>query len=63
MLQAHGCGVKFAATIHAENYDQLLSREVFKKLHKVGFFDLAVFLSGSDSPSKVREIRRIGNAD
>ncbi len=63
MLQAHGCGVKFAATIHAENYDQLLSREVFKELHKVGFFDLAVFLSGSDSPSKVREIRRIGNAD
>ena len=46
-----------------QQFMQKIMREVFKELHRVGFFDLAVFLSGSDSPSKVREIRRIGNAD
>lgn len=62
MMQANGSGVKFAATIHAENYSQLMSRIVFRKLFSAGFFDYAVFLTGSKNPGKVSAIRRLKNA-
>lgn len=61
MIQASGCGVKFAATIHAENYSQLMARKVFRELYCDSFFDYAVFLEGSRNPSVVREIRRLKN--
>jgi len=61
MIQANGCGVRFVATIHAENFTQLISRKVFKELYADSFFDYAVFLEGSNNPSFVKEIRRIKN--
>ena len=61
MLQAFGCGVRFAASMHAASYRELIGREVFKELNDVGFFDHAVFLKGSDRPSAIAEIRRLKN--
>lgn len=61
IIHASGCGVKFAAAIHAETYSQLMSRKVFRELYADSFFDYAVFLDGSQNPSSVREIRRLKN--
>ncbi len=62
ILQAFGCGVNFAATVHAENYENLMKRIAVKPLIETGVFDYAVFLEGSCFPGKVREIRRLKNA-
>jgi len=61
ILSGAGCGIKFVATVHAENFEGLLKREFVKDLITRGIFDYAVFLYGSSSPSKVREIRRLGS--
>lgn len=57
ILQAFGCGVKFSATVHAENYENLLRRRAIKPLLENGVFEYAVFLEGM---GKIREIRRLG---
>ncbi|MDE7136900.1 MAG: stage III sporulation protein AA, partial [Ruminococcus sp.] len=62
ILQAFGCGVNFAATVHAENYENLMKRTAIKPLLESGVFDYAVFLEGSGFPGKIREIRRLKNA-
>lgn len=56
ILQAHGCGVKFSATVHAENYENLLKRQTIKPLLENKVFEYAVFL---ENIGKVREIRRL----
>lgn len=56
ILQAHGCGVKFSATVHAENYENLLKRQTIKVLLENKVFEYAVFL---ENVGKVREIRRL----
>lgn len=55
ILSANGCGIKFIASIHAENYESLRRREIFSRLG--GIFQYAVFLGGS--MSSIREIRRL----
>lgn len=62
ILSGFGCGVRFAASLHAESYDDMLRRNVAKPLISAGVFDYAVFLEGSSFPSKIREIRRLKNA-
>ncbi len=62
ILHAFGCGVNFAATVHAENYENLMKRTAIKPLIEAGVFDYAVFLEGNGFPGKIREIRRLKNA-
>lgn len=59
ILSAAGCGVSFTASIHAENYEELLKRKSAVALIDAGVFEYAVFLQGSAFPSKIKEIRRI----
>lgn len=61
ILRGHGCGVRFAATLHAESYESMKKRPVAEKLLNAGVFDYAVILEGSNFPSKVKEIRRLTN--
>ena len=55
ILSANGCGIKFIASLHAENYESLCRREVFSRLKNI--FRYAVFLG--DSMGRIREIRRL----
>ena len=59
ILSGYGCGVSFTATIHAESYEEMLSRRAAVPLIETGVFDYAVFLQGSSFPSRIKEIRRI----
>ncbi|MCM1506829.1 MAG: Flp pilus assembly complex ATPase component TadA [Ruminococcus flavefaciens] len=57
ILKAFGCGVKFSATVHAENYENLLKRPAIKPLLESGVFEYAVFL---ENMGRIKEIRRLG---
>lgn len=59
ILSGFGCGVSFTSTIHAESYEELLSRRAAVPLIEAGVFDYAVFLQGCSFPSRIKEIRRI----
>lgn len=59
ILGGFGCGVNFTASLHAENYEEMLSRRAAVPLIEAGVFDYAVFLTGSGFPSKIKEIRRL----
>ena len=59
ILGGYGCGVNFTASLHAESYDEMLSRTAAVPLIEAGVFDYAVFLLGSGFPSKIKEIRRL----
>lgn len=54
-----GCGVSFCATIHAENYSDLMKRPIAEKI--INAFRYAVFLQGASKPGEIAEIRRIDN--
>ncbi|MDE6035964.1 MAG: Flp pilus assembly complex ATPase component TadA [Ruminococcus sp.] len=54
---AYGCGVGFTATVHAENYENLLKRRTIRPLLENGIFEYAVFL---EKTGRIREIRRLG---
>lgn len=56
ILQAYGSGVKFSATVHAENYENLLKRHTIRPLLENNVFEYAVFL---ENMGKVHEIRRL----
>lgn len=53
---AYGCGVGFTATVHAENYENLLKRQAIRPLLESGIFEYAVFL---EKMGRIREIRRL----
>lgn len=61
IIRGYGCGVKFAATLHAENYNDLLKRSVAQPLISAGVFDYAVFLGRSENFYGIKEIRRLKN--
>lgn len=63
ILSAYGCGVGFAATIHASDCRDLKNRLIASRLTAQGVFSYAVFLAGSHAPGRIREIRRIGDVD
>ena len=62
ILKGHGSGVRFAATIHAESYEDIFRRQALIPLIDSGVFTHAAILKGRGSPSAIREIRRLGNA-
>ncbi|MBR3759600.1 MAG: Flp pilus assembly complex ATPase component TadA [Ruminococcus sp.] len=59
ILSGAGCGISFTASLHAENYEDMLRRKIAVPLIEAGVFDYAVFLQGSSFPSRIREIRRL----
>lgn len=59
ILSAHGCGVRFAATIHCESLDDLMRRSAARLLLDAEVFENAVFLGGSGTPFGIKEIRRL----
>ena len=59
ILESVGCGVKFCATIHGEDYSGLMERRIFRELVDSGAFSDLVILEGAGAPGKVREIRRL----
>lgn len=59
ILAGFGCGVKFVASVHAENFEDLSRRVFLKEILSGGVLDYAVFLEGSSAPGKIREIRRL----
>lgn len=61
IIKGYGCGVKFVATLHAEDYNDLLRRSVAQPLISAGVFDYAVFLRKSESFYGINEIRRMKN--
>lgn len=61
ILGSMGSGVRFCATIHGINFDDVMMRPIMKKLTERGVFGYAVMLEGSRNAGKIREIRRIGN--
>lgn len=63
ILSAHGCGVQFAATVHAADCRDLKRRLIAQRLIAAGVFTYAVFLAGSREPGKIREIRRVYDGD
>lgn len=62
ILRGYGSGVRFAATIHAESYEDIFRRKAAAPLISEGVFTHAVILEGSSFPSRIREIRRLVNA-
>lgn len=59
IMGGFGCGVKFAATVHAESFEDLHRRVFLRKLLDNSVFDYAVILEGSGFPGRVKEIRRL----
>lgn len=55
ILSAHGSGIRFAATIHANSYEDLFCRPVSNKLLQAKVFGTAVFLD----ETRIRQIRSI----
>lgn len=49
-------GVKFIASIHAENEVELLRKPFIGELLKINAFDKFIFLYGKDNPSKIKKI-------
>lgn len=63
IMNGFGCGVKFAATIHAKSFNDLKNRRIASELMRHGIFEYAVILEGEGMPGRIREIRRLqGNA-
>lgn len=61
ITESLGCGVKFCATIHAENYSGLMRRPVASDLIELGAFSHAVIMKGAHAPGEISEIRRLGD--
>ena len=62
VIEGSGCGVRFAATMHARDMEQLLSRQTGRRLMEAGAFDAVVFLAGSSTPGTIREVRLLNDA-
>lgn len=62
VVDGAGCGIRFAATTHAHDMNDICSRPVTSYLLESGVFSHVVFLAGSLFPGKIREIRSINNA-
>ena len=54
-------GVKFIASIHAGNFEELLRRPQAKKILNTGAFDKIVMLKGKDIPGEISKILSLPN--
>jgi stage III sporulation protein AA len=61
IMKGIGCGVKFVVTAHGKNYSDFMKRNDIAFLVNSGLYDSIVFLEGASAPSKIREIKRLGN--
>ncbi len=59
IIESLNAGVKIIATIHAKNFNELISRPQAVLLLNSGAFETVVFLSGSSSPGKVFKISKV----
>lgn len=57
ILESIGCGVRFCATIHGDDYSGLMERKIFRELADSGAFSALAILEGAETPGKVKEIR------
>ena len=55
VLVGLGCGVKYVATVHADDYSELMKRKAVAELIEKGAFDTAVFLQRTG----IREVRKL----
>ena len=53
---ARNCGVPIITTIHASNFEELISRKAGKALLDTGAFSYAIFLKGRNAPGQVEEV-------
>ncbi|MBO7473412.1 MAG: hypothetical protein J6U00_05330 [Ruminococcus sp.] len=63
ILNGIGCGVNFVVTAHGSTMAELYKRSEITYLIENNAIDYIVFLCGASFPSKVREIKRIGNVN
>ena len=63
IIKGIACGAAVAATIHAPDMTSLLNRNAAQILIHSGMLDQCIFLSGADSPGKIKEIRSVKNVD
>ncbi len=56
-----GSGARFIASVHAGSFQDLLKRDVSRKLISACAFDCAVILKGREYPAEIAEIRNIKN--
>ncbi len=59
ILNGHGSGVRFAATIHSESFEELKKRNISVPLLQSGVFEYAAFLKNGLHPAEIKELRRL----
>ena len=55
ILKGVNCGVKFVATVHANNEKELLSKSYFMDILSTGAFSKILFLKGREEPCSVKK--------
>ena len=56
ILQAHGCGVKFIASVHAGNSDDIRKRLVIQPLFQANVFQYCVYLNREQAIQRVQRL-------
>ena len=56
ILQAHGCGVKFIASVHAGNFDDIRKRSIIQPLFQAGVFQYCVYLNREQAIQRVQRL-------
>lgn len=59
ITESAGSGVKFCATIHGSDWEEIISGEMAKNLMKRRIFKYAAILHGAEEPGKIREIKKL----
>ena len=59
LILGAGCGIKFIATVHANNYEALKERPFAKKILSSNLFSHAIFLSGAVKPGSICSVYEI----
>ena len=52
--------MKFLASVHGSDVEEVMSREHIKRLIDYGIFEYGVLLSGSNDPGNIAAIQRFG---
>ncbi len=59
ITESAGSGVKFCATIHGSNWEEILAGDIAKELVRRNIFRYAAIMYGADKPGKIREIKKM----
>ncbi len=59
ITESAGSGVKFCATVHGVNWNEIISGDMAENLVRRKMFKYAAILHGADDPGKIREIRKL----